>query len=70
MDIEPRILRKLVSENVEFKNLYDEHNDLKNQVDELNNRNFLTPDQEIDKKTLQKKKLSTKDRIMEIVDKI
>ena len=70
MDIEPRILSKLVSENVEFKNLYDEHNDLKNQVDELNNRNFLTPDQEIDKKTLQKKKLSTKDRIMEIVDKI
>ncbi len=67
MDIEPSLLNKLVSENTEFKSLYDEHNDLKNQVDELNNRKFLTPEQEIDKKKLQKKKLSTKDRIMEIV---
>jgi uncharacterized protein len=67
MDIEPSLLNKLVSENMEFKSLYDEHNELKNQVEELNNRKFLTPEQEIDKKKLQKKKLSTKDKIMEIV---
>ncbi len=67
MDIEPSLLNKLVSENDEFKSLYDAHNELKAQVDELNGRKFLTPEQEIEKKNLQKKKLSTKDRIMEIV---
>ncbi len=67
MDIESNLLNKLVSENNEFKSLYDEHNDLKAQVEELNGRKFLTPEQEIEKKNLQKKKLSTKDRLMEIV---
>jgi uncharacterized protein YdcH (DUF465 family) len=67
MDIESTLLNKLVSENNEFKSLYDEHNDLKNQVDALNNRKFLTPEQEIEKKNLQKQKLIKKDRLMEIV---
>ena len=67
MDINPYLLNKLVSENNEFKDLYDAHNALKIKVEELNSRKFLTPEQEIEKKNLQKKKLNTKDRIMEIV---
>ena len=67
MDIEPSLLNKLVTENNEFKSLYVMHNKLKAKVEEFNNKKFLTPKQEIEKKNLQKKKLSTKDRIMEIV---
>ena len=67
MDIEQSLLNKLVSENSEFKNLYNEHNDLKSQVDALNNRKFLTPEQEVERKNLQKQKLNAKDQIMAIV---
>ena len=42
MEIQQALLEKLLIENPEFKKLYEEHSALKSQVEELNQRKFLT----------------------------
>ena len=68
MEIQQTLLEKLLIENLEFKKLYEEHAFLKSQVDELNQRKFLTPQEELEKKKFQKQKLKYKDRISKILD--
>jgi uncharacterized protein YdcH (DUF465 family) len=68
MEIDPTLLEKVQGENQEFKKLYEEHLDLKNRVEKLNNMHFLTPEQELEKKTVQKQKLKGKDRMIEIIE--
>lgn len=68
MDIEPELLTKVKKDNVEFRRLYDEHTKLKNQVEELNRMKYLSPEQEVEKKTIQKQKLKSKERLMKILD--
>lgn len=68
MEIDPTLLEKIQKENDEFKNLYREHTALKLRVEELNQLKFLSPEQEVEKKTIQKQKLKNKDRMMQIVD--
>ncbi len=67
MEIDQDLLEKVKTNNDEFRKLYDEHLTLKTRVEELNKMRFLTPDQEMEKKTIQKKKLQQKDRMNEIV---
>lgn len=67
MEIEVGLLKKITGENHEFKALYDEHTKLKNRVEELNGMKFLTPEQEVEKKKIQKQKLKAKDRLGEIL---
>lgn len=68
MEIDPTLLKKVQGENEEFKKLYQEHLDLKNRVEKLNKMNFLTPEQELEKKTVQKQKLKGKDRMSKIIE--
>jgi uncharacterized protein YdcH (DUF465 family) len=68
MEIDPTLLEKVQGENEEFKKLYQEHLDLKHRVVELNKMNFLSPEQELEKKTVQKQKLRGKDRMIEIIE--
>ncbi|NIP99615.1 MAG: DUF465 domain-containing protein [Nitrospinaceae bacterium] len=68
MDIDPILLEKLQNGNEEFKKLYAEHCKLKDRVEELNSLKFLSPEQEVEKKTIQKQKLKNKDRMTEIID--
>jgi uncharacterized protein YdcH (DUF465 family) len=63
MEIDPMLVEKLSSENEEFKKLYKEHTDLKHRVEELNKMKFLSAEQELEKKTIQKQKLKLKDRL-------
>ena len=67
MEINQDLLEKVRTSNNEFRKLYDDHLTLKSRVDELNKMKFLTPEQEVEKKTIQKKKLQQKDRMNEIV---
>ena len=67
MEIDQDLLEKVKTNNDEFRKLYDEHLTLKTRVEELNKMKYLTPDQEMEKKTIQKKKLQQKDRMNEIV---
>ena len=68
MDIDPTLLEKVQGENEEFKKLYQEHMELKHRVEELNKMSFLTPEQELEKKTVQKQKLKGKDRMSQIIE--
>jgi len=68
MNIDPEILEKIKSENMEFKKLYDEHTHLDHKVEELNRRRYLTPEEETEKKNFQKQKLNCKDRLEQIVE--
>jgi uncharacterized protein len=68
MEIDPILLEKVQGENEEFKKLYQEHLDLKVRVEELNKMNFLSPEQELEKKTVQKQKLKGKDRMIQIIE--
>ncbi len=51
----------------ELRGLYAEHQALKKQLDKLNRKHHLTPDEELEKKRIQKLKLAGKDRMMTIV---
>jgi uncharacterized protein len=68
MEIDPILLEKVQGENEEFKKLYQEHLNLKVRVEELNKMNFLSPEQELEKKTVQKQKLKGKDRMIQIIE--
>ena len=47
----------------EIERLHREHNELKARLSELNSRLYLSPEEEIERKTIQKLKLQKKDRL-------
>lgn len=57
----------LVSVVPELQSLYAEHLDLKKQLDHLNHKHYLTPEEELEKKRIQKLKLAGKDRMMALL---
>jgi hypothetical protein len=63
------LIKQLIAQDAELKEHYEEHLDLERRLADLTRRLYLTPEQEIEKKQLQKRKLQGKDRIMEILDK-
>ena len=67
MEVNQELLERAINENPEFKKLFDEHSALKNKVDDLNKLKFLNPDQEIEKKKIQKLKLKNKDLMDKII---
>lgn len=68
MDIEQGLLTKVKKENIEFRRLYDDHLKLSDRVETLNRLKFLTAEQELEKKTIQKQKLKSKERLLKIID--
>lgn len=53
----------LIERNPEFRNLVQEHRMLDDQLKELDRKVYLTPDEEMERKRLQKLKLAKKDQI-------
>ena len=63
------LIQTLLPHDPELKQYWEEHVALERQLSELNRKLYLTPEQEVERKQLQKRKLHGKDRIMEILDK-
>ena len=61
------LIQKLMGDDSELKQYYEEHLDLEKQLADFNRKLYLSPEQELEKKQLQKRKLAGKDRIMEIL---
>jgi uncharacterized protein YdcH (DUF465 family) len=61
------LIRTLVDRDPELKRFYEEHLELEKQLAALQHKHFLTPEEEIERKRIQKVKLAGKDRIMEIL---
>lgn len=61
------LIKSLVDRDPELKKFYQEHLDLERQLATLQHKHFLTPEEELERKRIQKIKLAGKDRIMEIL---
>jgi hypothetical protein len=61
------LVQRLMKENEEFLKAKQAHTDLSRQLDEMENKPFLTPQDEIEIKILKKKKLACKDQMERIL---
>jgi uncharacterized protein YdcH (DUF465 family) len=64
---EEELIEKLMRENEEFLKTKQIHSQLAKQLDELEKKSFLTPQDEMEIKILKKKKLATKDLMEKIL---
>lgn len=62
-----QLINKIVPENPELKKLWEEHLDYKAKLDEFNRKKYLSAEDELKRREIQKLKLAGKDRIEEIL---
>jgi uncharacterized protein YdcH (DUF465 family) len=61
------VVEILKKDSEEFKKLNEEHRSLDVLLSEIDSKRYLTPEEEIERKNIQKQKLSKKDRMAELV---
>lgn len=61
------LIRSLLDRDQELRRFYEEHVELEKQLASLQHKHYLTPEEELERKRIQKIKLAGKDRIMEIL---
>jgi uncharacterized protein len=64
---EQEIIENLKKENGEFRKIAEEHHQLNDLLVEIDKKVYLTPEEELERKTLQKQKLLKKDKIAEML---
>ena len=64
---EEEIIQQLMTQDDEMRVLYTEHQNLKHQLEAFREKIHLSTDEELEKKRIQKLKLASKDRLMEIL---
>lgn len=64
---EEELIRSLIHQDDELRRYYEEHLELERQLETLQHKHYLTPEEDLEKKRIQKMKLAGKDRIMEIL---
>jgi len=64
---EEEIVEALKRENQEFKKLSEEHRNLDHLIVEIDKRVYLTTEEEIERKKIQKLKLAKKDRMAVLI---
>ncbi|MEZ4703843.1 MAG: DUF465 domain-containing protein [Bdellovibrionota bacterium] len=62
-----RIVQSLLKENFEFKKLYEEHASFEKELETLSKKKYVDDSDEVTKKILQKKKLSGRDRMEQLI---
>jgi uncharacterized protein YdcH (DUF465 family) len=62
-------IKSLLDRDPELRRYYEEHVTLERQLAEFQGRSHLTPEEEVEKKRIQKLKLAGKDRIMAILSR-
>ena len=66
---EADIISMLRIKSDEFRKIEEEHRKLDKDLDEMNKKRYLMPDEEVEKKRMQKQKLQYKDRMAELIRK-
>ncbi len=64
---EQELVDCLKKENEEFKKLLEEHHNLDGILAEIDRKVYLTPEEEIERKKMQKLKLVKKDKMAELI---
>ncbi|HEY9160852.1 MAG TPA: DUF465 domain-containing protein [Desulfomonilia bacterium] len=62
-----QLINKIIPENPELKKLWEEHLDYKVKLDEFNRKKYLSAEDELKRREIQKLKLAGKDRIEDIL---
>jgi uncharacterized protein YdcH (DUF465 family) len=63
------LIQTLLEREPELRRYYEEHVDLERRLGTFQQKVYLSPDEELEKRRLQKLKLAGKDRIMEILSR-
>ncbi len=63
------LISKYIKNDDELRKYVEDHRRLESELERFNKRVYLTPEEEMEKKKLQKRKLLGKDRIHEILSK-
>lgn len=58
------LIRQHLSDDGELKALYEEHLELKNRLEVFRTKLYLTNEEELERKRIQKLKLASKDKLM------
>ncbi len=61
------VINALKNENEEYARIEEEHKKLGQTLDEILKKKYLSADEEVEKKTMQKQKLQLKDRMAQLV---
>lgn len=61
------LIQRLSEENPRFRKLHEEHLLFEKQLQELDERTYLTPDEDLERKKIQKLKLAGKDEMESIL---
>jgi uncharacterized protein len=61
------IIKRLMTSDDELRALYVEHEELKHQLETFRDKIHLNTEEELEKKRIQKLKLASKDKLMEVV---
>jgi len=62
-----QLINKIIPDNPELKKLWEEHLDYKVKLDEFNRKKYLSAEDELKRREIQKLKLAGKDRIEDIL---
>ena len=63
------LIQTLLEREPDLRRFWDEHVDLERQLGAFDSKAYLTPEEEFERKRLQKLKLVGKDKIMEILSR-
>ena len=63
------LIEKHIHQDTELKQHVYEHRKLEGVLEEFNRRRYMTPEDQVDRKNLQKLKLREKEEIIRILDK-
>jgi hypothetical protein len=66
---EELLIQKYIYEDAELKQTVLDHRNLEEEIENYNKRIYLTSEEEVEKKILQKKKLQKKEQIFKILAK-
>ncbi|MGH7785891.1 MAG: DUF465 domain-containing protein [Candidatus Binatia bacterium] len=66
---EEELIRSVMDRDPDLKRYYEEHLTLEKQLASLQHKHFLTPEEDLEKKRIQKIKLAGKDRMMELLER-
>lgn len=64
---EAEIISILRTENEEYKKIEEEHKKLELTLDELKKKKYLTADEDVERKKIQKQKLQYKDKLAQLI---
>lgn len=66
---EELLIKKYIGQDEELSKYVKDHERIESDIEEYNRRIYLTPEEELEKKNLQKKKLLGKEKIFKILTK-